>query len=130
MKRPHRIHPDGRRMTPVQKREIVAMFLDRVPIIEIAKRTKRAQVTISDTITAYLQGRPKMVVYDACRPDIKPVDYSAHDELSRHYAGAEYEDTRPPELRGLDWPLGQALPDNALPPQQRDEKTTDGQRDQ
>lgn len=35
---------------------------------------------------------------------IKAVDYSSHDELNRHYAGCEFEDTRPPELRGLDWP--------------------------
>jgi len=35
---------------------------------------------------------------------VKAVDYSNHDELNRHYAGCEFEDTRPPELRGLDWP--------------------------
>lgn len=124
MKGRHKIHPDGRRMTPVQKREIVAMFLDRVSITNIAKRTKRAQVTISDTITAYLQGRPKLVTNNACRPDIQPVDYSFHDEYSRHYAGAEYEDTRPPKLRGFDWPLGQALP-----PQQRDQEAADNDGD-
>ena len=105
--RPHKIHPDGRRMTPSQKREIVAMFLERTSIIEIAKITGRAPATISDTLTDYMDNRPKMVNQAAFRADITPVDYSQHDELSRHYAGAEYEDTRPPEERGLDWPLGQ-----------------------
>jgi transposase-like protein len=105
--KPHKIHPDGRRMTPSQKREIVAMFLERTSIIEIAKITGRAPATISDTITEYLEDRPKLIVHEAFRADITPVDYSQHDELSRHYAGAEYEDTRPPDERGLDWPLGQ-----------------------
>lgn len=105
--KPHRIHPDGRRMTPSQKREIVAMFLERTSIIEIAKITGRAQATISDTITQYLEDRPRLVVHHAFRPDITLVDYSQHDEYSRHNAGAEYEDTRQPQDRGLDWPLGQ-----------------------
>lgn len=98
-------YPEGRFMTPVVRRLIVSMFLDQIPMSEISRRTGRAHVTVSDTISAYLKTRPKTpVVIESARPDIEAVDYSAHDELSRHYAGVEFEDTRPPELRGLDWP--------------------------
>lgn len=31
-------------------------------------------------------------------------NYENHDELSRHYAGAEFEDTRKLSDRGKDWP--------------------------
>ena len=46
---------------------------------------------------------PDAVKY-AAHEDIQAVDYSNHDEYNRHFAGAEFEDTRPPEERGLDWP--------------------------
>lgn len=50
----------------------------------------------------------KIIIPDAIKyaphNDIQAVDYSKHDEYNRHYAGCEFEDTRPPNFRGLDWP--------------------------
>lgn len=51
----------------------------------------------------------KIIIPDAIKyaahSDIQAVDYSDHDEANRHYAGCEFEDSRPPHLRGLDWPI-------------------------
>jgi hypothetical protein len=39
-------------------------------------------------------------------PELNPSSfYDNHDEYSRHWAGAEKEDDRHEDLRGLDWPI-------------------------
>lgn len=42
------------------------------------------------------------------QPELNPSPfYDNHDDYSRHWAGAEKEDDRHEDLRGLDWPIKQ-----------------------
>lgn len=91
--------------TPLQRREVIAAWLSSTPTDAIARIVGVSQLTVNDVVAAYkLQLRHSEPRY-TMRTDIKPVDYSSHDKANRHYAGCEFEDTRPPHLRGLDWPI-------------------------
>ena len=66
---------------------------------------KVSQLTVNEVLNAYMRQLKRIEKQQQVRPDIEAVNYDNHDELNRHYAGCEFEDNRPPHLRGLDWPI-------------------------
>ena len=90
-----------------KKMEIVILYYRAKTIAEIARVYRLKDATVERIIDQHLRGKKKPSDKEQWQPrkDIKAVDYSNHDELSRHYEGAEYEDNRAPKLRGKDWPI-------------------------
>lgn len=93
--------------TPEQKRQIINLWSLKWKTGDIAREVHVSPLTVNEVLNAYFRQQKRLEKQNAIRNDIDAVDYSGHDEYSRHFAGAEYEDTRPPDERGLDWPLGQ-----------------------
>lgn len=94
----------ARHFTPEQQRQIINLWSMKKTTREIAEAVKTSQITVNEVLNVYIGKLKRIERQTAVRPDIEAVDYSRHDELNRHYAGCEFEDTRPPHERGLDWP--------------------------
>ena len=105
-----------RHFTPEQQRQIINLWSLKKKTSEISFIVKLPQLTVNEVLNAYFRQLKRIEKQKEVRPDIEAVDYSRHDELNQHYAGCEFEDSRPPHLRGLDWPF-------RLSPEQRDEET-------
>jgi hypothetical protein len=105
-----------RHFTPEQQRQIINLWSLKKKTAEISFAVKLPQITVNEVLNAYISKLKRIERQTAVRPDIEAVDYSNHDEIAQKYAGVEFEDTRPPHLRGLDWPF-------RLSPEQRDEET-------
>jgi hypothetical protein len=91
--------------TPEQRRHIISLWTIQTKTRDISFQVKVPQVTVNEVLNAYLRQLKRMEKQTSVRNDIIATSYDNHDELNRHYAGCEYEDNRPPHLRGLDWPI-------------------------
>jgi hypothetical protein len=88
-----------------QKRvEIVLLWNGSNTKREIARMMKVAYATVLDVIGEHELAKRKKQEQKR-KPNTRAFSYDNHDELSRHYAGAEFEDDRPYKLRGKDWPI-------------------------
>jgi hypothetical protein len=100
MKHPPR-SPDLSKIHEFKQSEAVALFRSGKSRREISTALGLPE----DAVTAIIDRdiKPDAITY---QPDksLKPINYENHDELNRHYAGAELEDTRKPSDRGKDWP--------------------------
>ena len=91
--------------TPEQRRHIISLWTLQTKTKDISFQVKVSQLTVNEVLNAYMRQLKRIEKQQQVRADIEAVDYTNHDEANRHYAGCEYEDTRPPHLRGLDWPI-------------------------
>lgn len=91
--------------TPEQRRHIISLWTLQTKTKDISFQVKVSQLTVNEVLNAYMRQVKRIEKQQQVRADIKAVDYTHHDEANRHYAGCEHEDTRPPHLRGLDWPI-------------------------
>jgi hypothetical protein len=95
----------ARYFTPEKQRQIINLWTMKWSTSDIAKEVHLGTITVNQVLNAYIKKLKRIEKQKEVRPDIEAVDYSRHDELNRHYAGCEFEDSRPPHERGLDWPL-------------------------
>lgn len=100
-----RKYPDRRGLMPEQRRQIINLWSINMKTGEIAKEVKTSPLRVNEVLNAHIRKLKRMERQTQVRNDIQPTDYSQHDEYSRHFAGAEYEDNRPPQMRGKDWPI-------------------------
>lgn len=91
-------------LTLEQQRHIIALWGDGKTRREIEQTVRLSQITIAEVLRVHFSKLKRIEKQTAFRPDISPVDYSGHDEVNRHYAGCEFEDTRPLHERGKAWP--------------------------
>ena len=94
----------ARYFTPEQQRQIINLWSMKWSTSDIAKEVRLGTITVNMVLNAYIKKLKRIEKQKEVRPDIEEVDYSRHDKLNRHYAGCEFEDSRPPHERGLDWP--------------------------
>lgn len=100
-----RKYPDRRGLMPEQRRQIINLWSINMKTGEIAKEVKTSPLRVNEVLNAHIRKLKRMERQTQVRNDIEATDYSQHDEYSRHFAGAEYEDNRPPHERGKDWPI-------------------------
>ena len=98
-------YPDRRGLKPEQRRQIINLWSINIKTGQIAKEVQTSPLRVNEVLNAYIRKLKRMERQNQVRNDIEPTDYSQHDEYSRHFAGAEYEDNRPPHERGKDWPI-------------------------
>lgn len=94
-------------ITQQKRLELIALFNTGWTCTNIADKLGISISTVSNQTEAAIESGEinSLLNLRVMHPDIEPTDYTGHSELNKHYAGAEYEDDRHPELRGRDWPF-------------------------
>ena len=96
-KREHRKHYARIcRLADNKRDEVIEMFRQGKTCVEISRALDLHELTVNAVVETAIVNRE--LITDLTRympnPTFKPRDYSDTDEYTRHYAGAELEDTR------------------------------------
>ena len=91
------------RTKPETRHMVIMYYLSGKTHREISGLVSISDTTISNIINAAMEFgdiKSDLRIYSPS-PDIKPHDYSGASEYTLHFKGAEFEDSRPEELREL-----------------------------
>jgi hypothetical protein len=88
----------------IKRKEVIDMFKDGRTMREISHILRLNELTVACIVDDAIINR--ILITDLTRympnPTFKPRDYSDADDYTKHYAGAELEDTRSADERARD----------------------------